>query len=244
LLQNVIAGPHARDHWALPARPPITSSGTDVSGLRIALSVDLGDWPVVGSVRDAVSKAAGVLADAGAEVDVVDLTVERSLIAAASDAHYGGLFGADLQRMVAGHEDQLNGYSRRWLDSLDTAPGRFVYGRDIEVQVSERVDQLFTTYDVLLCPAFAIPAFEAGVDYTEQPLLIDGVERDCFRDVGLTEVFNVANRCPALAVPAGRDEQGVPIGVQVVGPVCDDDVVFRVGAALEQLAPWPLIATP
>ena len=78
-----------------------------------------------------------------------------------------------------------------------------------------------------------MPAFAAGVDYTQQPFVLDGVERDSFHDLHLTEVFNIAGRCPVLSVPAGRSSDGVPIGVQIAGPTYRDDLVMRVAAALE-----------
>lgn len=97
-------------------------------------------------------------------------------------------------------------------------------------------------HDAILCPVMAIPALDAGVDYSQQTLVVEGVERDSFHDIHLSEAFNVANRCPVLAVPAGRGASGVPIGVQIVGRGYDDATVFALGLALEQASPWPLVA--
>ena len=88
----------------------------------------------------------------------------------------------------------------------------------------------------------AVPALAAGVDYTVEPFILDGVEYDTFHDICPAEVFNVTSRCPVLAVPAGRSAEGVPIGVQIVGRPFDDPTVFRVGAAIEAGQPWPLVA--
>ena len=109
--------------------------------------------------------------------------------------------------------------------------------------IATRLGAVLADYDALLVPAMAIPALAAGVDYTEEPIAIDGVPYDAMRNVCLTEVFNPAGRCPVLTVPAGRDLEGVPIGVQVVGRTYDDPTVFRIGAAIEQAQPWPLVAT-
>ncbi len=54
-------------------------------------------------------------------------------------------------------------------------------------------------YDALLCPAIAVPAFSAGVDYTVEPFVRDGVELDTLHDVCPAEIFNVTSRCPVLA---------------------------------------------
>jgi Asp-tRNA(Asn)/Glu-tRNA(Gln) amidotransferase A subunit family amidase len=46
------------------------------------------------------------------------------------------------------------------------------------------------------------------------------------------------SRCPVLAMPSGFADNGVPTGIQIVGRTYDDETVFRVGAALEQVQPW------
>jgi Asp-tRNA(Asn)/Glu-tRNA(Gln) amidotransferase A subunit family amidase len=51
-------------------------------------------------------------------------------------------------------------------------------------------------------------------------------------------VFNIMSRCPVLAVPSGFGTRGGPTGVQIAGRTYDDETVFRVGAALEAVAPW------
>jgi Asp-tRNA(Asn)/Glu-tRNA(Gln) amidotransferase A subunit family amidase len=67
---------------------------------------------------------------------------------------------------------------------------------------------------------------------------VDGVELGHYMETLLTPAFNIANRCPVLTVPSGRASNGVPTGVQIVGRTFDDERVFRVGMALEQVRPW------
>ena len=126
----------------------------------------------------------------------------------------------------------------------------FQLREQIEADISERLDRVLLEHDALLCPVMAIPALDAGIDYAQegQVLVVDGVERDSFHDIHLSEAFNITNRCPVLVVPAGRSTRegasGVPIGVQIVGRGYDDATVFAVGLALEQARPWPLVAPP
>ena len=54
--------------------------------------------------------------------------------------------------------------------------------------------------------------------------------------------FNPAGRCPVVVVPAGRDELGVPIGVQVVGRTYDDLATINAARAIELERPWPLVS--
>lgn len=245
LMVDITSGRHVRDHFSLPVETQLLTVGPDVRGLRVALSLDLGDWPVTDEVKAAVSDAALGLEEQGAIVTPVDLVIERELVRQASNGHNGELFAASSQAEIAGREDQVNAYTLAWLAEVeaDRTDGSFFAARRIEADISERLDRVLADYDVLLCPAMAIPALGAGVDYTQGPaLVVDGVERDSFHDIHLTEVFNVANRLPVLVVPAGRGASGVPIGVQIVARGYDDATAFAVGLALEQARPWPLIA--
>ena len=244
LMVDVTSGRHVRDHFSLPVRTNLLGVGADVRGLRVALSLDLGDWPVTDEVKQAVSDAALALTEQGAIVTPVDLTIERDLVRRASNGHNGGLFAASCEAEIAGREEHVNPYTLAWLAEVaaDRSDGSFFAAREVEAVISERVDRVLLDHDALLCPVMAVPALQAGVDYTEQPLVVDGIERDAFHDIHLSEVFNVTNRCPVLALPAGRGASGVPIGVQIVGRGYDDATVFALGLALEQARPWPLVA--
>jgi Asp-tRNA(Asn)/Glu-tRNA(Gln) amidotransferase A subunit family amidase len=48
---------------------------------------------------------------------------------------------------------------------------------------------------------------------------------------------------PAISVPAGFDENGLPVGIHLMARHCDEQTLLQVAAQLEQVQPWPLIAT-
>lgn len=244
LMVDITSGRHVRDHFSLDERTHLVDVHPDVRGKRIALSLDLGDWPVTDEVRAAVTDAARALEEQGAIVTPVDLTIERELVRQASNGHNGALFAASCEAEIAGREDEVNPYTRAWLAELadDRSAMAFFAARQVEADISERVDRVLLEHHALLCPVMAVPALEAGVDYTVEPLVVDGVVRDSFHDIHLSEAFNITNRCPVLTVPAGRGASGVPIGVQIVARGYDDATAFAVGGALEQARPWPLVA--
>jgi aspartyl-tRNA(Asn)/glutamyl-tRNA(Gln) amidotransferase subunit A len=246
LMVDVTSGRHVRDHFSLPGRTALVDVSGDVRGMKVALSFDLGDWPVTDEVRAAVSDAARALEAQGAVVTPVDLTIERDLVRQASNGHNGELFAASSAAEVAGREDEVNAYTLAWIREVaaDRTDGSFFRAREIEAVISERLDRVLVQHDALICPVMAVPALAAGIDFTQQPLVVDGVERDSFHDIHLSEAFNITNRCPVLAVPAGRAASGTPIGVQIVGRGYDDATVFAIGLALEQAQPWPLVAPP
>ncbi len=242
LLVDVMSGPDPCDHTSLRDPVLLGRPRGDVNGLRVAVSVDLGDWPVVEEVREAVICAAQTLERAGAVVDYVDLVVERDLLLRASDVHYRSGFAGDVADDILGREDLVCPYTRNWLELVSRTPDSFLEGQRIEVEICRRVDSLLQDYDVLLTATMAVPAFAAGVDYTLEPFRIGDTEFDTFHDLCLTEVFNVTNRCPVLTVPAGRSRESVPIGVQIVGRTYLDAPVFEVGMALQEALALPTVS--
>lgn len=243
LMADTIVGPHRLDHASLRPALRLGLPSGDIRGLRVALSEDLGDWPVTAEVRSAVRHAGAVLAEAGAVVHPVPLVIERSLMARAGDAHYSQGFLAGIIETVTGHEHLVNDYVLSYVDSMRHAPTA-AEGRAAEAVIHERLGEVFEHHDVLLCPTACVPALEAGVDYFEVPLMIDGVAYDAVRECFLTEPFNSAGFCPVVVVPAGRAASGVPIGVQVVGRSFDDPTAISVAHAIELLDPWPVVAEP
>jgi aspartyl-tRNA(Asn)/glutamyl-tRNA(Gln) amidotransferase subunit A len=243
LFADQLIGPHPRDLASIRPALRMGDIDSDVRGMRIALSQDLGDWPVLPVIRKALTDTAAALRSVGAVVEEVPLTIERKLIATASDAHYAMLFAAASRQAIAGRESEANTYTRNWLATLGTPPSP-MQGLEAEGAIIERVNDTLERFDVLLCPTASIPALRAGVDHTEVPVTIDGVDYDPMREIFLTEIFNATGRCPVINVPIGRDGYGVPIGAQVVARTFEDPTAFRIAAAIEAARPWPLVAEP
>lgn len=81
---------------------------------------------------------------------------------------------------------------------------------------------------VLLSPVCAIPAFRHG----ERSWTVEGRELNYLDAMRYTQWFNLL-ASPAAVVPVGRSDEGLPIGVQIVGRPFDDELVLAVAAAVE-----------
>lgn len=240
LLQNVIAGPHPIDVVSLRPAVRIPERLAGIEAWKIALSIHLGDYPVEAEVESNTRAAAEALREAGAVVEEVELDWSRSDISRASWAHYGAIFAAAAGDGASEHADLLMPYTRAFVDGAQAASQAtsFLEGLEIEGRLYAELGPILERYDALICPSTAIPALLAGDDYVETKVVVDGVELDNYFDSMLTVPFNIASRCPVLAVPSGRARNGVPTGIQIVGPTYDDERVFRVAAALERVRPW------
>ncbi|GAA3702443.1 amidase [Arthrobacter ginkgonis] len=249
LLASVMSGRHPVDHasWgengggnghALPG-------AHSVAGMRIGLSVTLGDFPVAPEVEANTLAVARALEAAGAVVVPVSLPWTTARIAETIFAHFGHILGPAMEAETAGTEEKLAAYTRRFMQDARAAAARhsMVDSLALDARLQAELAAAMEGLDALLCPTSAVTSLAADGDYLEG---IDAGGRHLghYWEAHLTSPFNVANRCPVLSVPSGVADDGVPTGVQVVGHPLDEATVFRLGAAVEALIPrraWPLL---
>jgi Asp-tRNA(Asn)/Glu-tRNA(Gln) amidotransferase A subunit family amidase len=238
LLENVIAGPHPSDVVSLRPKLEIPDRLEPVTGMRIALSVDLGCYAVDDDVAASTRAAADRLRDAGAMVQEVSLPWQLETINRAARIHFGMIFGPSVRDIYEKYADDLTPYARRFItESDEITKADWVAGLALEAGIYAPLGELLEEYDALICPTFAVPALPAEYD-TDQPAVVNGQPRGDWLDVLMTLPFNIASRCPVLSIPSGRSRDGVPTGLSVVGKTYDDITVFRIAAAHEERFPW------
>ncbi|MBF8290386.1 MAG: amidase [Chloroflexi bacterium] len=241
LLENVIAGPHRNDIVSLRPKVILPDHLEGIRGLRVGLSVNLGDYPIDPDVERETRAAAAALRDAGATVVEVDPGLSHLEVTELMLAHFGLLWADGLAKVVVAHPDLVTPYLvalvRRGQEALSRV-GAYG-GLEREAAVQARILAVLETVDVMICPTTSVAGLPAGDDLADGPFISPaGRLHDYFFDWSLTPPFNIASRCPVLAVPSGMSDAGVPTGLQIVGRTYDDETVFRVGAALERERPW------
>jgi Asp-tRNA(Asn)/Glu-tRNA(Gln) amidotransferase A subunit family amidase len=238
LYENVLAGPDPSDIVSL--RPKyVLPDELDASGLRVALSPDLG-WSVDPEVRANTLAVGEALRSAGVTVDEVHLVVPRDDVQAATAIHFRAMFVDWIDGMAREHPDEVTAYAAAIARSCEEDAGGRSYadGLELEARLYAPVGALLEDYDALICPTCGTRGLEAGDDYVGHGLEVGGEDVANYFHSILTPVFNVMSRLPVLAVPSGFAANGVPTGVQIAGRSYDDVTVFRVGAALEAARPW------
>mgnify|MGYP002820165084 CR=1 FL=1 len=105
---------------------------------------------------------------------------------------------------------------------------------DARVALGERMAAFHRSYDLLVTPSLPITAFEAGHDVPPGSGLDHWMQWTPF-----TYPFNLTGQ-PAASIPCGFDRDGLPVGLQIVGPVGADALVLRVARAFERVRPIPL----
>ena len=100
--------------------------------------------------------------------------------------------------------------------------------------IFEEVCRYFKNYDILITPTLACTAFEVG---KRAPNKIDGKEISPLDWLPFTYPFNITGH-PAASIPCGWSNDGLPIGMQIVGKRFDEVKVLQVSKTFEELAPW------
>ncbi|MFC4007554.1 amidase [Nonomuraea purpurea] len=196
-----------------------------VAGLRVAWSPDLGGLPVDPRTAAVTATAPRVFERLGARVEQVELDLSE-----AEDAfrtyrawNYALTFG-DLAGL---------GPNTAW----NVERGREVTGADLaraeqaRSRLYQRMAAFFDTYDVLIAPVSQVPPFPI-----EQPHVteINGQPMPDYLAWMRSAYWISVLHAPAASVPAGFTEDGLPVGVQIVGRPFEDARVLRVARAFEQ----------
>jgi aspartyl-tRNA(Asn)/glutamyl-tRNA(Gln) amidotransferase subunit A len=252
-LYDVVAGHDPRDATSIPEALPAVSAGLGdgVAALRVGLVTELCEAEgIEADVVARVREAASGLEHAGAKVDEVSVPAAvyglsaYYLIAPAEAssnlARYDGVrFGLRVdapttgemydRTRTAGFGDEVK--RRIMLGTYALSAGYYdaFYGKAQRVRTLILRDfaAAYESFDVLLSPTSPSTAFPLGAK-TADPLTM------YLNDV-CTIPSNLAGH-PAMSVPFGRGDDGLPVGVQVMAPALAEPTMFRVAAALEAAA--------
>ncbi len=235
LMMNVIKQPDARDWTSLPADNSDYTVGLEdgVHGLRVAYSPTLGyAQNVHPEVAAAVHAGVQRLQDLGAQVEAVDpgfadpLHITIGLWFVGAWTIWNTLSPA--QQAQTDPDFRSEALMGERYSALDVQ--RLVLERGA---LGSQMRQFMQRFDLLVTPSVAIPAFDArpagSVAMTDRSML------------GWTPFsypFNLTQQ-PAVTVPCGLTKAGLPMGLQIVGPMFADALVLRAARALESTGPVP-----
>ncbi len=230
LMLNVLARPDARDWHALPYAGTDWTAGlaAGVRGMRIAYSPRLGYVRQVdGEVEARVAESARTFDALGAHVEEVDpgfadcreLFWRHWTIGAYNGLRH--LPPAKLAMLEPALQETYREGEREFLTSfLDATAARAALGTHMRA--------FHEKFDLLLTPALAVPAFEVGQLAPVQP---GSVAR--WTDwTPFSFPFNLTQQ-PAMSVPCGFTRAGLPVGLQIVGPMHREELVLRAANAFE-----------
>jgi amidase len=231
-LLSVMAGAHPRDPATYPSEPEqfVRPLDRDFKNVRIAWCPDLGGVPLDRRVRTVLSAQRQTFADLGCVVEdaVPDLKGADEVFLTLRAWNYWHTLGG----LLANHRHEMKPEAVWQIES-----GRDLTGTDVAKAMSlhgtlmERMRRFFEQYDFLVCAVNQVPPFDADMDW---PREIDGVKMASYLDWMKSTYWITATFCPAISVPAGFTDDGLPVGIQLVGRYRDDFGVLQLAYGFEQ----------
>jgi len=235
LAMEVIGGRDDRDFFALPETRLryLPFLGTDLKGLRVAWSKDLGYAavdPQVSRITEAAVKTFTTLGcmvepaspEASSPEQALSTIVATRLPAVLQDKmeEWGEQIGQALAHFVNQHKDKS---AKEYLEACFE-----------QLAYWDRIRPFFEKYELLLTPTVTVPPFQLGI---YGPKEVAGIKVPPLGWMAFTYPFNLTGQ-PAATVPCGWTDDGLPIGLQIVGRRFDDVTVLKAAAAFEQASPW------
>ncbi|HTR15992.1 MAG TPA: amidase [Acetobacteraceae bacterium] len=231
LMLSAMARFDLRDPYALPDDPRDWRDGIEdgVEGLRVAVLTRPGfDAPVDADGIAAVEQAAMALQDAGAELEEADPRLPDTRLV------FGRVWSAALARLVASFPEARRGALDPGL--MQVAQGAagltaedMLEAEALRLEAAHTMARLHQRYDLVLCPSVPAPAPRADAP------VADPAEALWTSWAPWTFAFNLT-RQPAISVPMGLGEGGLPRSVQVAAALYRDDLALRAARVLEGAA--------
>ncbi len=235
MLSVIGSGPDPRDRFTLPGPEFdwMECLQGDIRGLRVAYSADWGYAAVDPRVREIVGKAVRVFEDElGCTVVEADPGWDDPY-----EAFWGTVLNETdlrgMRKLADDLGDRMTPHLREVLQQEWTAE-QFTDALMGRKALNNKMWRFMADYDLLLTPTLAVPPFEVGIQGPEE---IDGRQVDAFYWLSFTFPMNMTGQ-PAATIPAGWADDGLPVGLQIVGRHLDDPSVLRASAAFEAVRPW------
>ena len=233
LLLTAIGGYDPRDPFSVSTAMPdlLGACRAGIAGLRVAFSPTLGYARPDPEVTAIVASAARALEDLGCVVEQIDNVFERDPVDLWTAEFYAGV-GTRLRSFVETQRDLLDPAVAEVLDAALSQDMRDYYEKVFErYTFRDKVRAFFETYDLLLSPVLPITSLDAGKNIPDQLR-----DRNLVSWVYYTYPFNLTGQ-PAATVCAGIAEDGMPVGLQIVGRGLREYDVVRAAAAFERTRP-------
>ncbi len=239
LMMATLCEPDARDYASLKyERLDWAVEPADLRGLRIGLLLDAGcGVPPTAEVRAAVERAARDFEKAGAHVEPLAPFLSQDMLEGLG-RFWGTRQFVELEALPEARRRQVTPFIQEWASGAAGLSGADVFSGFSQIPAMARATVRATLpFDYVLSPTAPMTAFPA------EWAMPGNDPADPFSHIGFTVAFNMSEQ-PAASVNCGFDDDGLPIGLQIVGRRFDDLGVLSMARAFEAIRsapmrPWP-----
>jgi amidase len=206
----------------------------DLSDVRIAWNADVGGLPVDPSVRTAFARARETLERLGCKIDDVAFdfsTADRAWEVIEMFGFYQDSPQAAWDRPELVRPD----YLRNIKQGAATPADELAWGIRERTAIFQRMATLLRDYDVFVTPATPVTAPPAEVEWVSE---IDGEKFDRYFKWQRMACRLTMTCHPVLVTPGGFTDAGMPLGLQIVGPMRGEHKLLSLGHAIEKATGW------
>lgn len=255
ILTEIIAGYDPKDGTTvdLPVPRYTATLNNSLKGKKIGVITESYGDAVESSVKNSIDEARKVFESLGATVEEVTLTKIKygipayyilvpseisSNMARFDSVRYGhqidkpeSLVDMVMRSRAESLEDEVK--RRIMLGNYALSSGYYdayyLKAAKVRTLIKQEFSQIFSRFDALICPTSPTTAFKLG-EKSDDPLAM--YLADYF-----TCVVNIAG-IPAISIPAGKDQNGLPIGLQIIGDMFNEETIFNLAYQFEQATEW------
>jgi len=232
LLLSVLAGPDARSPICLPESGAVfrQSLERNLKGIRIAWSADLGGLPVDFRVTETLEKQLCIFEDLGCIVE------ERFPDFSDADEIFktfrAWFFELKLASLLPEHREKIKETVIWNIESGMKLSGPELGRAEVKrTALFHRLREFMMNYDFLALPVSQVPPFPLEQEYVSE---INGMKMETYLDWMRSCYYITVTGQPAISVPSGFTNDGLPVGLQLVGRPQDDLGVLQLAHAFEK----------
>ena len=232
LMLQAIAGYDPRAPMSLdePASVFANDLERDFAGVKIAYSPDLGQLPVDPSVTTTIEKQLPVFGGLGCQLERAQpdfrdaYDIFQTLRAWSFELSFA-------ERFAEFGEEQFK-ETIRWnvAQGKDLSAGQISRTEVKRTELFHRAREFLDTYEFLLLPTAQVPPFFLEWEY---PTEINGVAMATYIDWMMSCAFITVTELPAISLPCGFTDGGLPVGLQIVGRPRSDFSVLQLAYAFQ-----------
>ena len=237
LALNIIEGPDYSDHYAVNM-PPTNDESLDnsISNLKLAWYTDGPFQPISESVKSVVENAINMLKDMRCNIVEANLGFLASLDPMGTSGKIASIEGGrDLGPLFAGKEDLLGVSMQSRLSLPKPSHEEYLQALLNRQKIRQGFMEFFKDVDILICPTSPVSAPKHNELEKDLLLDVDGVLTPGRTALMSTLVYDLTG-APAISIPFGKDINGMPIGIQIVGRHFEESIVLNVAYKLEQIS--------
>ena len=238
LMFSIIAGPDRSDPLTL-SDPGITFldaltplDDKELKDLRVGFSTDLGSLAIDPEVAQTVRDAASSMESLGAHVVEAAPNLDGAMNVFQVQRAAGlRLLAKRLETISPDWRGMIKDTARWNIDKgLALTADELMQSELQRTVIYRRVSRFFEEYDALIIPSAQVPPFDATLDWVSE---INGVNMPTYIDWMAVCCMISVTGLPAISVPGGFTQNGLPIGVQIVGKPRGDLELLRIAHAFE-----------